>query len=197
MKDRDDDAFLLQEVSRGEEGALVRLMEKHKEPVFRFTYRYLGNASDSEEVTEETFFRVFKNAQRYRPGALVKTWIFSIALNLSRDRLRKRKKSRGEFSIDQAASAANSENPLIERIDSGARSPDVQSQTLDELRVIRRCIEELPEKIRFPFVFCVLEEHSYDECAAILRSTRKVVETRIYRARKMLRSQLANIREKV
>jgi RNA polymerase sigma-70 factor (ECF subfamily) len=54
-------------------------------------------------------------------------------------------------------------------------------------------ILKLPDRIKFPFVFCVLEGHSYDECAAVLKTNRKTVETRIYRARKLLREALDGI----
>lgn len=197
MDDKDEDLLLLEKISQGDESALVRLMSKHKEAVFRFAYRYLGNPSDSEEVTEETFFRVYQNASRFLPKASAKTWIFSIALNLARDRLRKRKKSRGEFSFDQMDPPEEVETPLIEKLDSGERSPASQSQTADELKAIHSCIERLPEKLRFPFVFCILEDHSYEECAAILKASRKTVETRIYRARQALKNMLQHLMQKV
>ena len=193
MGDKYEEFLLLERIGQGDESALVRLMSEHKESVFRFAYRYLGNQSDSEEVTEETFFRVYQNASRFLPKASAKTWIFSIALNLTQDRLRKRKKFRGEFSFDQIGSPQKSKTPLIEKLDSGERSPALQSQTLDDLQAINSCIERLPEKLRFPFMFCILEDHSYDECAAILKSSRKTVETRIYRARQALKGMLQEL----
>lgn len=197
MDDKDDDFLLLGKISQGDESALVLLISRHKKSIFRFAYRYLSNSSDSEEVTEETFFRVYQNAVKYKPKASVKTWIFSIALNLTRDRLRKRKKSRGEFSYDQVGSSEEGGISMLDCIDSGERSPFAHSRSSDDLKAIHSSIERLPEKLRFPFVFCVLEEHSYDECAAIIKSSRKTVETRIYRARKALRRSLEDLVQKV
>lgn len=197
MDDKDDDLKLLEKIGQGDESALVRLMSEHRDPVFRFVYRYLGNPSDSEEVTEETFFRVYQNAHRFKPKASAKTWIFSIALNLARDRLRKRKKSRGEFSYDQTGAPEEEDGSMLEQIDSGERSPVAHSQSYEDLGHIHRCIQGLPEKLRVPFIFCVLEEHTYDECAAILQSSTKTVETRIYRARQELRIKLEDLLQKV
>lgn len=197
MDDQDDDLKLLEKIGQGDESALVCLMSKHKDPVFRFAYRYLGNPSDSEEVTEETFFRVYQNAPRFKPKASAKTWIFSIALNLARDRLRKRKKSRGEFSYDQAGDPEEENGSMLELIDSGVRSPVAHTQTSEDLKIIYHCIQELPEKLRFPFIFCVLEDHTQDECSAISRLSRKAVETRIYRARQELRIKLEDLLQKV
>ncbi|MGC6455135.1 MAG: RNA polymerase sigma factor [Lentimonas sp.] len=196
MDDKDDDLKLLEKIGQGDESALVCLMSKHKDPVFRFAYRYLGNSSDSEEVTEEAFFRVYQNAPGFKPKASVKTWIFSIALNLSRDRLRKRKKSRGEFSYDQAGDPEEENGSMLELIDSGVRSPVSHTQTSEDSKIIYHCIQELPEKLRVPFIFCVLEDYTHDECAAILRLSRKAVETRIYRARQALRIKLEDLLQK-
>ena len=191
------DEELIASIGRGEEAALVVLMGRHKQAVYHFVYRYLNNDADSAEVTEEAFFKVYQNAARFQPKASAKTWIFSIALNLTRDRLRKRKKSRGEFSYDQVRASEEGESSMLGHIDSGERSPVAHSQTSDDLRAIHSSIERLPEKLRFPFVFCVLEEHSYDECSAIIKSSRKTVETRIYRARQALRSLLEDLVQKV
>ena len=58
---------------------------------------------------------------------------------------------------------------------------------------IEAAIHKLPHKLKFPFIYCVLEEHSYDACAEILGRTRETVETRIYRARKRLQQELAEL----
>ena len=197
MDVQDDDLKLLEKISQGDESALVRLMSKHKDPVFRFAYRYLGNPSDSEEVTEEAFIRVYQNAPRFKPKASAKTWIFSIALNLARDRLRKRKKFCGEFSYDQVGDSEEENGSMLELIDSGVRCPVSHTQNSEDLKIIYHCIQELPEKLRVPFIFCVLEDYSHDECAAILRLSRKAVETRIYRARQTLRIKLEDLLQKI
>ncbi|MGE9293696.1 MAG: RNA polymerase sigma factor [Puniceicoccales bacterium] len=193
MPENDDDSQLIQRIAHGDEHALACLMGRYKEPLFRFTYRYLGNESDSSVITEEAFYRVYQNAARYSPRAAVKTWIFSIALNLCRDRLRRQKKHRGNVSLNVPSDDRQGVTPLLESIDAGGADPHQELQSSDAIRRINIAIQALPEKLRFPFVFCVLEEHAYDECAAILKTSRKTVETRIYRARKWLREKLANL----
>lgn len=197
MDEKDEDLLLLERIERGDESSLAQLMSKYKDAIFRFAFRYLGDESDSEEVTEDTFFRVYQNASRFSPKASVKTWMFSIALNLARDRLRKRKKFRKELSFDQFDTGGNSEVSFIENLDSGEPSAASMLQIKDNVKLINNSIGKLPEKLRFPFVFCVLEGHTYDECAAILKSNRKTIETRIYRARLALRGMLKDLIEKV
>ncbi len=62
---------------------------------------------------------------------------------------------------------------------------------------VHAAIFALPHKLKFPFIFCILEENSYDECAEVLNTSRKTVETRIYRARKLLREKLADLFQEV
>ena len=196
MEDEPRDEELIARISQGNEDALVALMARHKQAVYHFVYRYMSNEPDTAEVTEETFFKVYQNAARYKQKATPKTWIFSIALNLARDRLRRDKKRRGQLSLSQDSGNEGSFATLFDRIDSGSISPSQQLRSEDDLHQIRAVIAKLPEKLKFPFIFCVLEEHTYDECAAILKASRKTVETRIYRARQLLRRGLEKYFEK-
>ncbi|MGE9290632.1 MAG: RNA polymerase sigma factor [Puniceicoccales bacterium] len=187
------DEELIAGICRGEEKDLVELMKRHKEAVFRFAFRYLDNEADSAEVAEETFFKVYQNADRFRPRATAKTWIFSIARNLAIDRLRKKKTRGTPLSLQSPISSQDSASlSLADRTSTDAPSPSQKLQSGDDLSTIHRAISRLPEKLRYPFVFCVLEEHSYDECADILKTNRKTIEMRIYRARQALKGDLAN-----
>jgi RNA polymerase sigma-70 factor (ECF subfamily) len=183
-----DEELLARVGEDGDEAALVTLMGRHKQALFAFVYRYLGNESDSAEVAEATFLKVYTNAHRFKASATVKTWMFSIARNLARDRLRKRKKARSMVSLEQE----NNETapPPLAYLASDTPTPSGEALSRESLTLLEREVAALPEKLRFPFVFCVLEEHSYDECAAVLKTNRKAVETRIYRARQRLKERL-------
>ena len=189
----DEDFQYLSEVAQGDEKALVWLMDKHKEALYHFALRYLGNGADAAEITEQTFFRVFKKAHTFKPRSKVKTWIFAIALNLSRDHLRKNGKLRHHLSLNERSDPSEGTPNLLETLDSGEISPADSVNTRITTNLIEQTIRELPEKLRFPFVFCVLEKHSYDNCAAIIRRNRKTVEMRIYRARKILQEKLEGL----
>ena len=186
----DTDLRAIELVQTGDEQGLVELMERHRESVFRFCYRFVSNEEDAAELTEETFVRVFQNAGKFRPRAKVVTWIFSIAGNLCRDFLRRGKKRRFDVSLSSRLPGAENQE-LIDAIESEERTPEQVAVSNEALSAIERAIASLPHKLKFPFIFCVIEEHSYDDCAVILNTNRKTVEMRIYRARKELRSELA------
>lgn len=190
----DDDWPAIKRIQQGDESGLVELMTRHKEAVFRFIFRYTNNESDAAELTEETFYRVFKNAGKFRPKAKVSTWIFTIAANLSRDFLRRESKKQNHVSLDARSDQAGSSS-LLEVTPSDVIDPKRESLSREAVSAIESAIHSLPHKLKFPFVFCVLEDHSYDECAAVMKTNRKAIENRIYRARQMLRSQLTKYHE--
>lgn len=186
----DRDLRTIERVQAGDEQGLVVLMERHRESIFRFCFRFALNETDAADLTEETFVRVFQNARKFRPRAKVVTWIFSIAGNLCRDFLRREKKRRNDVSLSSRVPGADSLE-FVDVVESKERSPEQDALASEALSAIEAAIASLPYTLKFPFIFCVLEEHSYDDCAEVLNTNRKTVEMRIYRARKTLRGQLA------
>jgi len=75
--------------------------------------------------------------------------------------------------------------------------PEETTRSNESLKAIEAAIQTLPHKLRFPFIFCILEGNSYDACAEVLKTNRKTVETRIYRARKQLREALSELFQEV
>ncbi|EDY84515.1 RNA polymerase sigma factor, sigma-70 family [Verrucomicrobiia bacterium DG1235] len=185
----DTDLQAIERVQAGEEQGLVELMERHRESIFHFCFRFVPNETDAADLTEETFVRVFQNASKFRPRAKVVTWIFSIAGNLCRDFLRRGKKRRNDVSMSSPVPGTDGME-FGDLVESKERSPDQESVASEALSAIEAAIDELPHKLKTPFIFCVLEEHSYDDCAEALNTNRKTVEMRIYRARKALRDAL-------
>ena len=179
----------LEKLRGGDEEGLRELILRHREPLFRFVYRFVRNEADAAELTEETFYKVYKNAKRYRPKAAVGTWIFAIAGNLCRDFLRRNRHRRDELSLN-VKSDSRGEGELGETLAASANLPVEEAISRERLELIGEAIQGLPYKLKFPFIFCVLENNSYDRCAEVLQTSRKTVEMRIYRARRLLQEAL-------
>lgn len=192
----DADLPAIERIQLGDEQGLVELMDRHSQLIFRFCYRFVANETDAADLTEETFVRVYQNARKFRPKAKVVTWVFSIAGNLCRDALRKGKKRRNELSLNSPLSDSNGLN-LAEVVASKDRSPEKNAVAGETLAAIEDAIASLPHALKFPFIFCVLEGNSYDDCAEALGTNRKTVEMRIYRARKALRESLSEFSGKL
>ena len=182
----------MQAIQQGRESGLVDLMRTYREPIFRLAYRYVHSEADATDLTQATFLKVWQKADRFRPKGRVKSWIFAIAANLCRDHLR-RTKYRQRTILPPAQDIAYED---MQAAGKAQEEPSALLQSAESLQAIETAIARLPQKLKFPFVYCVLEDHAYDECAEVIGRSRKTVETRIYRARKQLQSALEAEKQK-
>jgi RNA polymerase sigma-70 factor (ECF subfamily) len=176
-----DDEALMETLQRGDERALDELMRRWETGVKAFLLRLGVPASDVGDVAQETFIRIFEKRASYRAGAAFKPWILTIAGNLGRNRLRWRRRRR-----EESLEAASDEHAA--EADSGG------GENIGPL--VRAAVNELPDKLRSAVVCVELENLGYAEAAQVAGCTPKAIETRLYRARELLRQKLKRILEK-
>lgn len=181
----DPDLPVVRALQNGEESALNDLICKYKEPLFRFIYRSTGNEETARDLLQETFVRLYFGIQRFKPQAKFVTWLYSIAMNLCRDYARSKhhRQSYATESID-AGNMQYNETP------SSKPGPDSELQSSERLRVIEKVIADLPNDLRNALLLFSIEGRSQQEAAELLSVSVKTVETRVYRARKILEKTL-------
>ena len=180
----DPDLPLWQELQRGNNAALDTLMERHSGALFRFIYRYVLNKEDASDLLQETFVRAYFKRHQFQPRARISTWLYRIALNLCRDRAR----SRSAKEDRQTESLALPREEIA-----AATATPADHATMDEsMKLLEKAIQSLPDDLRTALILAVLEEKTQEECAQLLGISRKAVETRIYRARKILAERLSS-----
>ena len=161
-------------LAKGDSSALGGLYELYGERIFRYTYRMLGNRSDAEDATAETFLRVLRRASELRADGAFRTWLFRIARNLCIDKLRQHK--------------------LMEL------PPDAQyggSEEKSTLRVtVQQALNDLPAEYRDPLVLCDLEDLPAREAAEVLKISVPALKSRLYRGRRALRDKLVGTMER-
>ncbi len=178
----DADLSLVQALQSGDDAAFDILMERHREPIFRFIQGYVGNEAEAVDLTQETFVRAYFNIGRFKPVAKFSTWLYSIALNLCRDHAKSRRTKNA--AVTDSLTPADTE---IERnLPSGGRSPAEAAESGEKMRALEHALAQLPHDLRAALVMTVMEQHSHQECAALLETTPKTIETRVYRARRLL-----------
>lgn len=182
----DPDLPLIEALQAGNESALSELIDRHREPLFYFVFRYLRDEASARDVVQETFVRVYFKAKRFERRATVKTWIYTIALNLARDEGRRLSKRQGVVSLD-APGPADRPPPEVE--DAGP-TPAQQTGQKDRFALLQSAIEKLPHNLRAALVLFCLEGKSQSEAAEILGTTPKTVEMRVAHARQKLRQVL-------
>ncbi len=177
----DDDAQLMSRLQRGDDRALDALMDRWQVPLRRFLYRSTLNEHDAWDLAQETFIRVYRHRDRFRLGATFSTWLFSVALNLCRDRARRGKIRRTEPLLDPSNVELASPNP----------APDAEAARREMAEAVCAAVAELPEPLKTAVLLCEFEEFSQRDAAAAIGCSVKAVETRLYRARTLLRGMLS------
>lgn len=183
-QDRTDMARLV----AGGDAALNDLMERHAEKLFHYLVRSLQSEEDAADLAQETFVRVYQNRARFDANHKFSTWLYVIATNLVKSRYRYRTRH-PQVSLD-AENEVTGES-FRESVASDKPTPSESLQGAERAEAVRNAVGQLPEELRTPLILSEYEELSHAEIGAILACTPKAVETRIYRARKLLRENLS------
>jgi RNA polymerase sigma-70 factor (ECF subfamily) len=156
------------------------LVRQHADRVYRLAYRLSGNQHDAEDLTQETFIRVFRSVQNYQPGTF-EGWLHRITTNLFLDMVRRRGRIRME-ALPEDYDRVPADEPNPEQIYHDSRlGPDLQA-----------ALDSLPPEFRAAVVLCDIEGLSYEEIGATLGVKLGTVRSRIHRGRQALRDYLAS-----
>ena len=177
----------MERLAAGNDAALNDLMERHATPVFHFLCRMVGNEDDANDLAQETFVRVFKSCGSFRAEQKFSTWLFTIAANLARNHFRWRSRH-PNISLD--AENAETGQTLGSTLPANSPAPNEEALAAERAAAVRAAVKNLPEDLREAIVLCEWEDRSLAEAATILETTPKAVESRLYRARGILRERL-------
>lgn len=160
------------------------IVRTHSGRVYRLAYRLTGNRHDAEDLTQETFVRVFRSLHTYSPGTF-EGWLHRITTNLFLDQARRRQRVRIE-PIGDDSERWSSPDLLA--------TPERAFEAAHLDRDVQRALDELPPEYRAAVVLCDIEGLSYEEIAATLGIKLGTVRSRIHRARARLRVALEHRR---
>lgn len=177
----------MERLAAGHDAALNDLMERHATSIFRFLCRMVGNEDDANDLAQETFVRVFKSRDSFRRGEKFSAWIYAIAANLARNHFRWRSR---HPNVSLETQVGESENTLGSSLPAKDAPPNELTLAAERAAAVREALAKLPEDLREAIILCEWEEQSVMNAATVLRATPKAIESRLYRARQILRQQL-------
>ena len=183
----DTDAALMLALKDGDDLALNEIMRRWQTPLVSFIFRHVGNHSDALDLAQETFVRVYESRARYQPSAKFSTWLFTIASNLCRNLARWRERH-PTVSLDAPTDQDNA--GLGSVIPAPVESPSDSAERNDLASAVRQHIHALPHDLKTAVILFEYDEMSHEEIGQVLGCSAKAVETRLYRARKILREAL-------
>ena len=170
-----DDVDLVRRVAAGDGVASRILVDRHLRSIVRFAYRMLGDMNEAEDVAQETFLRLWKNASRWEPRAKLSTWLFRVAHNLSVDRLRARR----DVAVARLPEHVDPKAAVVELMERGERD-----------LAVAQALESLPERQRTAISLVYYEGLSNREAADIMGVQVDALESLLSRGRRNLRKVL-------
>lgn len=184
QSDTQSDKSLVARLAAGENSPLDILMKRYQEPIYFFVLRYVHDEDLAYDLVQETFFRVYTRAARYKPQYRFTTWMYQIALNLCRDHGRKQ-------SLKKFFSLSNSEKGKTTRT-AMVHNAHIEERYETDLDISELQLEiaKLPHKLKTALILFALEENSQAACSEILGISQKAVETRVYRAKKIIQQKM-------
>jgi len=173
-----------------DEKAFREIVELYRDRVFNLTYRMAGNREEAEDLGQEVFISVFKHIDSFRGDAKFSTWLYRIAANHCKNRIkylaRRHDRSRAEYEeglLKQSAEAALTAPNAPTR-------PDKHLEGVQLERLMQKCLAELDEEHRILIVLRDVEELSYDEICTITGLPEGTVKSRLHRGRQALRKKI-------
>lgn len=181
-----EDSELLRGCLAGDEKAYRELVERYQRRVYSLALRMVHQAEDAEDLTQETFVRMFRAIDRYDPTRPFGAWLFTIASRLCIDHIRRRRVR--PISLVRRE-ADTGEERVIEMEDRSPGPEELASRTEEEQRT-RELVDSLPPHYRIVVILRHQQDLSYEEIAEALRLPLGTVKARIHRARALLKNRL-------
>ncbi len=189
----DDDAAFVASSQNGDLGAFEQLVVKHQKRMLNVAYRLTNDYDEACEIVQDTFVSAYKHINSFRGESKFTTWLTTICVNLSKNRLRQIRSRRGReaFSLDDPVRTDEGRMPL----DPPSNDPSVLDhlEKRDVREKVQDCIKALDPAFREVLVLRDLQDFSYEEIGCMLKVREGTVKSRLFRAREMVRDCLKRV----
>lgn len=171
-----DDQLLIKAIQNGDTKAYAILVNRYKNLVYTLALRMLKHREEAEEVAQDSFVKIFRSLDKFKGDSKFSTWIYRVTYNTCLDRIKKNKKyinnvTIDEFTFNKLGTMDNALDHLIKE---------------EKHLLIKKCINQLPEKSSALLTLFYFEELSLDEIAKIINIEANTVKVKLFRARKKL-----------
>jgi len=175
-----DDQYYITKIIQGDTNSFAVLVNRYKDLVFTLAFRMLKNREEAEEVSQDTFLKVFKSLAKFKGGSKFSSWIYRVTYNTCLDKIKKQKRDPvvvtiDEFTEHQVSTIDNALDKLIAQ---------------ERKQVIHDCLQMLPSEIGFLLTLYYFDERSIEEISKIIGISNTNVKVKLFRGRKKLGSIL-------
>ena len=173
-----DDQDFINQTLAGQTQAFAVLVERYKDLVFTLALRMLKNREEAEEVSQDTFIKVYKKLGSFKGDSKFSTWVYKIAYNACLDRLKTYKKERNKVGIDEF------NTHKIKTLETAFDGLVAKEKAM----AVQRCLDLLPSEDSALLTLFYFEDQSLEEIAVVLGITPNNAKVKLFRSRKKLAS---------
>lgn len=190
---RNEDFDLIARCKQGDTDAFEPLVKKYQRKMVNIAYRIIGTYEDACEVTQDAFVLAYKNLKNFRGDSQFSTWLYTITVNLAKNRAQKKRTETGRqaFSLDETIKTETGE--ILVDLPSEDPSALDRLEQKDIQQVVQKCINDLDYDFRAVIVLREIQGFAYNEIGDILKIAEGTVKSRLFRARDLLRDCLRKI----
>ena len=185
------DEELIVSFQQGKIEAFNLLVGRYKHQLVNFAYRYLGDYDEADDVAQETFVRLYRNKHAYKPVAKFSTWLYTIAANLAKTQLRRRKR----YTIFSLTRETTDGQERTVDIPDTSYAADADAERVLKQEIIQHALNSISPKYREVVVLCDVQELTYEEICTITGLNIGTVKSRLNRGRTQLQQLLKELKE--
>ncbi len=187
MGDREVDQQLVERAQRGDKHAFELLVIKYQRKLARLLSRFIRDASEVEDVTQEAFIKAYRALPSFRGDSAFYTWLYRIGINTAKNYLVAMRR--------RAPTVTGADSEEAEGIEEGEQlrdlnTPENQLMTRQIAETVDQSLQELPEELRTAITLREIDGLSYEEIAQVMNCPIGTVRSRIFRAREAIAARL-------
>ena len=171
-----NDQFYIDKVLRGNTNAFVVLVTRYKDLVYTLALRMLQHKEEAEEVSQDTFVKVYRSLNKFKGDSKFSTWVYRVTYNTCLDRIKKNKRKQNTVTIDEFT------EHQVKTLDNAL----YQLELSEQQQTIKDCLNMLPSEDAFLLTLYYFEELSLEEISKIIEIKPNNVKVKLFRARKKL-----------
>lgn len=187
MGDREVDQQLVERVQRGDKHAFELLVAKYQRRLSRLISRFVRDAGDAEDVTQEAFIKAYRALPAFRGDSAFYTWLYRIGINTAKNHLITQGRRAPTSTVMDAEEAENFDDAaLLHEVS----TPENQMMSKQVAKVVNESLQQLPDDLRTAITLREIEGLSYEEIATVMNCPIGTVRSRIFRAREVVAANL-------
>jgi len=187
MGDREVDQQLVERAQRGDKHAFELLVGKYQRRLGRLISRFVRNAAEAEDLTQEAFIKAYRALPAFRGDSAFYTWLYRIGINTAKNHLLAQgRRAPTSTSFDAEEAEEFEDASLLHEV----ATPENELMSKQVVAVVNDSLQQLPEDLRMALTLREIEGMSYEEIAAVMNCPIGTVRSRIFRAREVVANNL-------